>query len=387
MAWLKHLIGALGFRTAALRALADGQAVAAGVVCYVAGFLAYAFVRNDVYAILLERPVGLASAFWQLGVAQWLLFLLFLYVPVLVALANAFSDDGLGLSFSMSEYRAHLAVLLPLWGAVLLVTAPLQWLVPHFLVAGAAEVSLVFLLRLLLLAAYSFWAVMRLGYLSPVRACGVFALSFLTLPVAMFVASFVLSLPLLLLIPIVYFAAGWLRGHGVARAGAGDFQRNLKALTVNQQDADARYQLGVIHLGYFKTAVRISPEVAEYQYYLGRACERGGDWPKALERYEETYRLDPGYGQGDVFREVGKAYLLTGAVAKGKEFLEFFLARRDADPEGRYWLAVALQKSGDADGARFQLSRIIEQARANPRFFRKQNREWIYRARNLLREI
>ncbi|MDR1727606.1 MAG: tetratricopeptide repeat protein [Acidobacteriota bacterium] len=395
MAWLKNLIGALGFRAAACRRLADGQAVAAGVACLGVGVVANALAGGAA-----ASTDGVVRIF--LDLAQWLLFLLFVYVPVLVALSNAFSDDGLGLSFSVAEYRAHLAVLSPLWGVVLLATAPLQWLIPRFLSiaqdgAGVvADVHAGYLLRPLLLAAYAFWAVMRLGYLSPVRTCGVFALSLLVLPFALVLVSFVMSLSLLLLIPLVYFAAGWLRNQGVARSGAGDFQRNLKALTVNPQDADAHYQLGVIHLGRgdvssardrFAAAVRISPEVAEYQYHLGRACERGGDWREALACYEETYRLDPEYGQGDVFREVGKAYLQTGAVAKGMEFLEFFLARRGADPEGRYWMAAALQKSGDAEGARVQLNRILEQARANPRFFRKQNREWIYRARNLLREM
>ena len=60
-------------------------------------------------------------------------------------------------------------------------------------------------------------------------------------------------------------------------------------------------------------------------------------------------------------------------------------SKRGSDPEGRYWLAVALQKSGDADQMRMQLNTILEQARSNPRFFRKENREWIYKARSLLR--
>jgi hypothetical protein len=97
--------------------------------------------------------------------------------------------------------------------------------------------------------------------------------------------------------------------------------------------------------------------------------------------------LNPEYGLGDIFREVGKGYLHTGSGEKAKEFLNFFLKKRDSDPEGRYWLAVALQKIGDLEQMRFQLNRILEQARSNPRFFRKENREWIYRARTMLREI
>jgi hypothetical protein len=32
------------------------------------------------------------------------------------------------------------------------------------------------------------------------------------------------------------------------------------------------------------------------------------------------------------------------------------------------------------------LNTILEQARSNPRFFRRETREWIYKARNLIRD-
>ena len=337
---------------------------------------------------------------WGLNLAQelmFLLFLLFLFVPAIVALSNALSDDGLGLSFSTAEYRAHLAALLPVWGVIYLATAPLQLLFPHFLVFGdAIEASVAYMLRALLFGTYSFWAVMRLNYLSPTRTCGVFTVSALTIPIYFVVLLFIWSLPFLFLIVLIYLAITWIRNLGIGRASAGDFQRNMQTLTVNPQNADAHYQLGRISFergnhdtahGHFENAVKINQQVAEYYYYFGLTREKKNDWAGALECHEKAYRLDPEYGQGDIFREVGKAYLNTGNVGKGKEFLDFFLSRRDADPEGRYWLAVALQKTGDLKNARFQLSLIIEQAKANPRFFRKRNREWIHSARSMMRKI
>lgn len=403
MVWLKNLIGTLGFRTTALRALADSQAVSVGIVCHIAGYLAYALVRSVVYISLPEFSQmyvqgGLSFAGLGTGLVQGLIFLLLLFVPAVVALSNAFSDDGLGLSFTVAEYRAHIAVLFPLWGAVYLVTAPLQWPLQHSLVFGyiiEVEISMAYLLRSLLLVLYTFWAVMRLNYLSPVKTIGIFALSMLTAPIFAAIYLFIRSLPFLLLILLFYPVARWIRNLGIGRTGTGDFQRNMRTLTINPQNADAHYQLGRISLDrgnpdtareHFDAAVKITQHVAEYYYYFGIACERKKDWGKALECYEKAYRLDPEYGQGDIFREVGKAYLNTGSVEKGKEFLTFFLSRRDADPEGRYWLADALVKSGDTTDARIQLSMVLEQARENPRFFRKRNREWIYRARNLLRE-
>ena len=401
--WIKNLINALGFRTAALRALADSQAVPAGIACYIAGYLAYALARSLVYPVSLELGYarrGILPAVLGMSLTQefiFLLFLLFLYIPAIVALSNALSDDGLGFSFSAAEYRAHLSVLLPIWGAICLVTAPLQFPFPHFLIFGGGEggISVVYLLRALLIGIYTFWAVLQLNYLSPTRTAAVFALSVLTLPILYVVSLFIWSLPILFLVILIYLAIGWIRNLGILQTGGDDFQRNMRTLTLNPQNADAQYQLGRISLdrgnisaayGYFDAAVKITQNVAEYYYYFGLACERKQNWQKALECYENAYRLDPEYGQGDIFREVGKAYLNTGNAGKGKEFLTFFLSRRDADPEGRYRLASALQETGDTEGARFQLTLIIDQAKANPRFFRKRNREWIYRARNMMRE-
>ena len=398
--WLKNLTGALGFRLAALKTLSGSQSVTAGIMSYITGYLAYALVRGFVYGheILFTRN-GILPQIWGLNLKQefiFFLFLLFFFVPAIVALSNAFSDDGLGFSFSATEYREHFSALLPVWGAICLVTAPLQWPFPHFLVIGdALEISVTYLLRAILLGIYSFWIVMRLNYLSPIRVFGVFIVSALTVPLFFLVSAFIWSLPFLFLLLLIYVAANWIRNLGIGRTSAVDFQRNQHELTINPHNADAHYQIGRINLDkgnpeaaydYLNNAVKINNQVAEYYYYFGLACERKMNWVEALEYYETTYRLDPEFGQGDIFREVGKAYLNTGGVEKGKEFLNFFLARRVADPEGRYWLAIALLKTGNKAEARFQLSQILEHTKANPRFFRKRNREWIYRARNLMRE-
>jgi tetratricopeptide (TPR) repeat protein len=275
-----------------------------------------------------------------------------------------------------------------------LITAPLQWLVPHFLVVGVLEISVGMLVRSGLLLIYTVWSIQQLNYLSLGQALAVFALSWFTLPVYYLLTSFLFALPLFFMIPLIYLGFQWVRGHFAWQMNERAFQQNLHTLTLNPQDADAHYQLGLIHLKrrhldaarrYFESALKIDPDDAEYHYYLGRVYELKEEWGRALEQYEETYRLNPEYALGDIFREVGKGYLHTGNVEKGIEFLKFFLIKRGSDPEGRYWLAVALQKMGDAAQMRVQLNMIAEQARSNPRFFRKENREWIYRARNLIR--
>jgi tetratricopeptide (TPR) repeat protein len=256
------------------------------------------------------------------------------------------------------------------------------------------EISIGMLIRSLLLLGYTFWAIRQLNYLSFVQALGVFFLTWFTAPLYFVLSSFLFALPLFIMIPLVYFGYQWIRGYQTAHAGERAYQQHLNTLTQNPQDADAQYQLGLIYLKrrsldaarrYFESAIKIDLEDADYHYYLGRTHELKGEWALALEQFEETYRIAPEYGLGDIFREVGKGYLHTGNPDKAIEFLKFFLTKRESDPEGRYWLAVAYKNSGDAGQMNSQLQTIIEHARSNPRFFRKGNREWIYRARSMIR--
>jgi tetratricopeptide (TPR) repeat protein len=401
MTFLSRLLGILSFRPTALRAQAERQALFGGAVWFCVGLLCYDLVRNSVYAALPElsyRP-GLLDSTFNLGVIQLLFFLLIIYVPAIIVLSNLISGDGLGFSISKQEYRMHVSALLPLWGMLFLIVAPLQWLVPHFLViasfAGGIEVSVGWLVRAGLIAVYSPWAIKQLDCLSPAQAIGVFILSWFTWPLYYLVTSFVFALPFFILIPLVYFGYLRLRDYAAAHAGERTFQQHLHTLTLNPQDADAHYQLGLLQLKrgsldaawrYFESAAKIDPSDPDYHYFLGRTCEKKGEWGQALEQYEETYRLNPEYGLGDIFREVGKGYLHTGRTDKAIEFLKFFLEKRNSDPEGRYWLAVALKKAGDSEQMRLQLNTIVEQARSQPRFFRRENREWLYRARQMIRD-
>ena len=395
---MTNLLGMLAFRTSALRSQAERRAPIAGVLCFCVGFLSYALVRNAVYAVLPElrqQRSGLIGAVFDLQLLQILLFLLLIYVPAVIVMSNAISGDGLGFSVSRREYQAHVSALLPLWGLLFLICAPLQWLVPHFLVVGLVEISIGMLARSILILVYTFWAIKQLNYLSPVQALGVFALSWFTFPIYYLLTSFFLALPLFFMIPLIYLGYQWIRGYQASHTGERAYQQHLHTLTSNPQDADAQYQLGLIYLKrrsldaarrYFESALKIDPDDPDYHYSLGRVYELKNEWVRALEEYEETYRINPEYGLGDIFREVGKGYLHTGNAEKAIEFLQFFLTRRGSDPEGRYWMAIALQKTGDVEQMRIQLNMIVEQARSNPRFFRKENREWIYRARNMIRD-
>jgi tetratricopeptide (TPR) repeat protein len=399
---LANILGMLAFRVQSLRIQSGRRAIAGGAVCFSIGFLVYSVLRNLVYAYLPELS-GIEGSFLSLNLSQVflelvqsLLFLLIVYIPALILLSNVVSGDGLGLSFSKREYQTHASALLPLWGFLILIASPLQLLIPQFIPIGVFDISFGKLFRMILLCIYTLWAIKQLNYLSWAQSFGVFVLSWFAFAILLVLNSLFVALPFFILIPLFYLVWQRLRDYFASHANDRVFQENLHVLTLNPQDADAHYQLGLIHFRrgnweaarrYFENSLKIDPGNPDCHYYIGRTYEFNEEWPSALEHYEETYRLNPEYGLRDIFREVGKAYLHTGNIEKGQEFLNSFLEQRGSDPEGRYWLAVALQTLGDLDQMRFQLNMIQEQARSNPRFFRKERREWIYRARNMIRSV
>ena len=399
MNFLLDILKTLSFNSRSLQALAARRAVSFGILCVAIGLAGYVLVRNSVYASLISAPYvhrspSFLELFLESNLIQTVLFLSLVYVPAIIALSNAFAGDGLGFTVSRDEYAGHLSALLPLWGALFLVAAPIQWIVPRFVDLPVVSVSAGMLWLVISVLVYTVWAVKELNYISAVAAFGVFTLSLLTLPVFFVLTKVLFALPFFLALPLLYIFVQRLRELLATRALIVGFRRHLRTLTLNPRDADAHYQLGMLHFrsghldtarGYFEQALRIDPEDPDYHYYMGRIYESGGEWDKATEEYEDTYRRNSEYGLGDIFREVGKGYLHTGRPDKAIEFLQYFLQRRASDPEGRYWLAVAFDRAGHSIEMRTQLNTVLDQARSSPRFFRRKNRPWIYRSRMLLR--
>jgi len=186
MVILSDILGALAFRIPALRSQAKRSMFAGGIACFSIGFLVYALIRNRVYTALPElmpHPAGPIQYVLSLNLLQTLIFLLAVYVPALVFFSNLISGKALGFSLARQEYRSHLSALLPLWGTVFLIAAPVQWLIPHFLIVGIVEISMGYLVRAILVSVYTVWTLKYLNNLTISQACVAFILSWITLPV------------------------------------------------------------------------------------------------------------------------------------------------------------------------------------------------------------
>jgi hypothetical protein len=220
MRFFSNLLGMLAFRRKSLRLQAESRLVFTGIVFYSSGFLAYALVRNHVYAVLSELAEPASESvyiFWQLNLIQTLLFLLTVFMPILALLGNSIKGEMPGFVLSGRDYVLHVSALLPLWGLLFFLTAPVQWLAPHFLSIGILDISIGMLTRSVLLAVYTVWAVKRLNFLTTVQTLGVFVLSCLTIPFLFIMTYTWYADVLLILAVLVFLCFRWVRKRRVKK--------------------------------------------------------------------------------------------------------------------------------------------------------------------------
>ena len=212
MTYLPDLLGTLSFRSRSLQALAARGSLISGFIGFSLGFLAFVLVRNTVYADLPEltaRQYDAVTVFLNLNLIQAVLFVALVYVPAIALLSKAISGDGPAFPITSPQYRAHGSALLPLWGLLLLIAAPVQYFAPQFLVVKDFGISVGLFVLLLLLAAYTVWSIRELNRLSVVQALGAFLLSWFTLPIFYLLISSLLVLLFFAVIPVIYL--GWRR--------------------------------------------------------------------------------------------------------------------------------------------------------------------------------
>jgi len=163
------------------------------------------------------------------------------------------------------------------------------------------------------------------------------------------------------------------------------FKRHLVAATVNPRDAEAHYQLGLIHqqrgqddlaAERFRKAVEIDPTEVDAHYQLGRLARRQGRHPEAIAHFERVVARAPAHARHEVWREIGGTYLEFGEAGHARWALERYVEQRPHDPEGLYRLAVALRALGEHEAGRQALVRCVEAADTAPRYRRHEVRRW-----------
>jgi Tfp pilus assembly protein PilF len=193
-----------------------------------------------------------------------------------------------------------------------------------------------------------------------------------------------------LMSPFVLYYAYLMLGSDVRSLGQGlrsrqHLREQLEIATNNPRDADAHYQLGLIHqqrrqyseaISRFTQAVAIDPSETDAHFQLGRiACEQGR-FDDAIRSLQTAVAQNDKFATSEVWRELGAAYFGASRFAEAEAALAKYTNRRAYDPEGLYWYGKTLLRLDRPAEARALFERSVEAAKTMPRHRRAEVRKW-----------
>jgi TolA-binding protein len=324
-----------------------------------------------------------------------LLLLAAIYVPGILLITNLIARlGGLGAVFQR-DYSALLTCTSMAWAAVQvpIVFAATVTPVPFLVPAGAAAY--------LYFAVLMFFAIRTVFGTENGVAAGAVCLSWVPLVVAavlwgplQFILSWLAS-PFFL-----FYAFYYLRGEFTnVRVGLRQrqsFHRMLEAAAVNPHDAEAQYQLGLIHqqrrqyteaIERFQNAVAIDPKETDAHFQLGRMAREQGRLPDALTHFQAVVDQDEKHSQSEILRELGAVYLAARQYGDACNELAVYIERRPYDTEGLFYYGQALEGMKDVVQAREMYARAVESDRTAPRYRRRYTARWSRLAHKQLRKL
>jgi hypothetical protein len=196
------------------------------------------------------------------------------------------------------------------------------------------------------------------------------------------IVTFSPFLTIIWLVPLVLGAAYGVRAAHIQRQS---FRRHLESCTINERDAEAHYQLGLIHqqrrqfkeaAARFKRAVEIDPKEPDANFLLGRSAREERRLQDALNHFSIVLAHDDKYRQSEIWREIGATYLAAGMYQEAYEALEKYHLRRPYDPEGLYHFGETLQQLSQPDRAAEMFQQCIESVGTMPYYRRNEVSKW-----------
>lgn len=127
-------------------------------------------------------------------------------------------------------------------------------------------------------------------------------------------------------------------------------------------------------------ALERMPQEPEARYLLALAEIGCGDVDAGGARVRELLREQPRYRFGEPWLEVGARLLARGRNDQALEALEGFARLQPSSVRGLYLLAIAHERRGDRARARAFRRQAWEEFKTLPRFRRKQDRRYAWRA-------
>lgn len=347
---------------------------------------------------ILRRPLPILGEFgWWLVSFRPMSFytivfsLALLYVPAILILLAWIDRRGSVRMVLQRDYAALLACTMMCWAAAHLPVL----LVPML---GAITPQAAFYLWLI---ATLYFGVLMVAAVRIVNGAGylkasvIVTASGIVMGFDSWLYSIVMLSPFLTIIWVAPLALGAFAAMTAAYRQRQRFRHNLEASTVNPRDAEAHYQLGLLHqqrrqyaqaAESFKRATEIDPRETDAQFQLGRIARMQGNLQEAIDRFSKVVEQDDKHSQSEIWREVGATYLAAAMYEEARNALEKYIERRPFDPEGLYYLGETLKKMGESGRAKETFHQCIEAVKTMPYYRRGQVSHWSKLAQEQLSE-
>jgi tetratricopeptide (TPR) repeat protein len=196
------------------------------------------------------------------------------------------------------------------------------------------------------------------------------------------IATFSPFITLIWGLPLLLGAVYGVRAAHVQRQS---FRRHLESCTINERDAEAHYQLGLIYqqrrqhgeaAARFKRAAEIDPREPDANFELGRIARQEGRLQDAINHFNVVVTHSDKFRQSEVWREIGATYLAAGMRQEARQALEKYVERRPYDPEGLYHFGETLRNLGEAERAQEMYKQCLQAVKTMPYYRRNEVSKW-----------
>lgn len=181
------------------------------------------------------------------------------------------------------------------------------------------------------------------------------------------------------------FFQGDLHALGSGLRSRQAFRRHLEFATINPNDAEAHYQLGLIYVqrrrvteaaSHFERAAKIDKTEAGPLFQLGLIARDAGRKQDALAYFASAAKLEPGHSASEVLREWGAALKAAGRPSEALPILEQYRNKRPYDPAGLFHTGETCEQLNQPAAAQEAYRTCIEAVQTAPHFRRGNLRQW-----------
>ena len=135
-----------------------------------------------------------------------------------------------------------------------------------------------------------------------------------------------------------------------------------------------------------RRAVEKAPSDPEARYELGMGLLGGQHAKEAAEVLAALVQRDPKYASGDALWGLARAQEMAEDLPGARRSLELLMHQSER-PEVLFALASVQARLGDAEAARHNLNRIVEEAQLVPDYLQRSVRPWVKKAQKGLTSL